>query len=79
MHFSYKAKDRQGKTVSGEIEAGDESGAVAALREQGLYISSINSKSQKQLLPQIFGKVSLNTSMLLRSNLLTEISYEVYA
>ena len=35
--YTYEAKDRTGNAVSGLIEAGDERGAAASLREQGLW------------------------------------------
>lgn len=69
MHFSYKAKDKEGKNVNGELEASDETGAVAALRDQGLYVSRITSKSEKKLMPQIFGKVSLKDKIIFTQQL----------
>lgn len=58
MHFTYKAKDRQGHQISGDIEASDESGAVTSLREKGYYVSTITPINTKSLMPEIFNRVS---------------------
>jgi type IV pilus assembly protein PilC len=47
--FSYDAKDRTGKTVSGMIEAEEPSGAAAALREQGLFPLRVEAMTLKSM------------------------------
>lgn len=69
MHFYYKARDKAGKTQSGEIEATDESGAVAALRERGYYTTSITAHSQKKGMPQLFNKVSIKDKIIFTQQL----------
>lgn len=54
MHYTYKARDGEGKIIKGEIEAADEAGAVSALRENGLYISLISEKTESK-----FGNIAL--------------------
>jgi len=69
MHFNYKARNKEGKLLSGEIEANDEQGAILALREQGLYVSNISSSSQSRALPQIFNKVSIKDKIIFTQQL----------
>ncbi|OQB06702.1 MAG: putative type II secretion system protein F [bacterium ADurb.Bin212] len=69
MHFNYKARNKDGKLISGEIEANDEQGAILALREQGLYVSNINSSSQSRALPQIFNKVTIKDKIIFTQQL----------
>lgn len=45
MQFTYKAKDKKGILSKGSIEADGESSAAAALKEKGLFIASIKSKT----------------------------------
>ncbi len=42
--FKYKAKDKQGKLIVGEVEAGDSRDAARLVRGKGLYVISITSK-----------------------------------
>ncbi|QQG41405.1 MAG: type II secretion system F family protein [Candidatus Woesebacteria bacterium] len=42
--FNYKAKDRQGRLVSGEVEASDTSHAAKLVRGKGFYVISISEK-----------------------------------
>lgn len=42
--FNYKAKDRQGRLVTGEVEAGDINHAAKLVRGKGLYVISISTK-----------------------------------
>ncbi len=70
MHFTYKAKDKSGKQIVGEVEAADESGAVASLREKGLYIATITQTGHgKSALPQIFNRVSLKEKIIFTQQL----------
>lgn len=54
--FAYKAKDKEGKTVKGLVEARDEKQAVAVLRERGLVIFSLT-PAEVNLLKEISNKV----------------------
>ena len=47
MHFFYKAKNSNGQSTKGEIEASDETSAITVLRDNGLFISDISQKSEK--------------------------------
>ncbi len=69
MHFNYKSRDKEGKIITGEIEASDEQSAVATLRGQGLYISSISSKSASVGLPKIFNKVAIKDKIIFTQQL----------
>lgn len=69
MHFNYKARDKQGRQVSGEIEASDESGAVASLREKGFYVSSITAGSTKNIIPNLFNKVGIKDKIVFSQQL----------
>lgn len=69
MHFNYKARNKDGKIISGQIEANDEQGAILALREQELFISSITAENQKRALPQIFNKVSIKDKIIFTQQL----------
>lgn len=70
MHFNYKARDKEGRVVTGEVEASDETGAVSSLREKGLYISTITaSNSKKGILPQIFNKVAVKDKIIFSQQL----------
>ena len=44
--FEYKAKDRQGKSLKGIVEAPDEKQAVKILREKGLLVISLKTKKE---------------------------------
>ena len=39
--FNFKAKDKNGKVVTGEVEAGNESQAARLVRGKGLLVLSI--------------------------------------
>ena len=69
MHFNYKARDKHGHQISGEVEASDESGAVSSLREKGFYVSSITAENQKQILPNLFNKVSVKDKIVFSQQL----------
>lgn len=49
MHFFYKARNNQGELAKGEIEAGDEAGAISNLRQNDLFVTAINVKSESKL------------------------------
>jgi len=58
--FNYKAKDKEGKTVKGVVEARDEKQAAKILQEKGLLVISIV-PFRKSLLAQVgpvFGRVT---------------------
>lgn len=42
--FNYKAKDREGRLVTGEVEAGDSHDAARLVKGKGLYVISITPK-----------------------------------
>lgn len=42
--FNYKAKDKDGKLVTGEVEAGDANEAAKLIKNKGLYVISIKPK-----------------------------------
>lgn len=47
--FNYKAKDKQGRLVTGEVEAGDQRDAARLVRGKGLYVISIKAKIETPL------------------------------
>ncbi len=69
MNFDYKARNKDGKIVSGSIEANDENGAILALREQELYVSKISSKRGGAILPQILNKVAVKDKIIFTQQL----------
>lgn len=70
MHFTYKARDGEGKIIKGEIESADEAGAVSALRENGLYISAISEKTESKFGNiAIFNKTSLKDKIIFTQQL----------
>lgn len=69
MHFTYKARDKQGHQVNGDIEASDEAGAVASLREKDLYVSTITASNSKSLVPNVFNRVSVKDKILFSQQL----------
>lgn len=44
--YKYRAKDREGKTLTGEVEAFSEGAAARVLREKGLIVISISASSE---------------------------------
>ena len=70
MHFTYKARDKNGRMVSGEVEASDESGAVSSLREKGYYVSNITAvTSKKGVIPKLFNKVPVKDKIIFSQQL----------
>ncbi len=69
MHYNYKARNKEGKLVIGEIEATDEQGAILTLREKGLYVSNIVAQNKGSALPQVFNKVSLKDRIIFTQQL----------
>jgi len=70
MHFTYKARDGEGKIIKGEIESADEAGAVSALRENGLYISFIAAKTESKFDKiAFFNKTSLKDKIIFTQQL----------
>ena len=54
MRFFYKARNNEGDLAKGEIEAGDEAGAISSLRQNDLFVISINVKTENKLSGLIF-------------------------
>lgn len=54
MHFSYKARNNEGDLVKGEIDAGDENGAISSLRQNDLFVVSINAKTESKFSGLLF-------------------------
>jgi type IV pilus assembly protein PilC len=70
MHYIYRARDGEGKIVKGEIEAADETGAVSSLRENGLFISAINPKTESKFDKfAFFNKTSLKDKIIFTQQL----------
>lgn len=70
MHFVYKARNGEGQVVKGEIESADEAGAVSALRQNDLYISSISAKTEGKFKNiAIFNKTSLKDKIIFTQQL----------
>lgn len=70
MHYTYRARDGEGKIVKGEIESADEAGAISALRENGLYISSIAPKTESRFDKfAFFNKTSLKDKIIFTQQL----------
>jgi type IV pilus assembly protein PilC len=51
--YQYKAKTAEGKTVKGSIEAPDENGFYARLKEQNYYVISWSEAEKKQKTPKL--------------------------
>lgn len=69
MIYQYEAKI-QGKTAKGEIDAGTEQEAAAALREKGAIVLSIASKKQASpLIGRVWGRISLKDKILFTKQL----------
>jgi len=60
--FKYTAKNSEGKTVKGEVEAYNENSAAGLLKKKGHLILSITLVSKRTFfsIPKIFGGVSIN-------------------
>lgn len=57
--FNYKVKDKNGKTITGVIEAVNKKQAVSLLRDKGFVIISLWSKSEPFLIfKRLFGKIT---------------------
>ena len=54
--FSYKAKNQQGRTVFGSVEAANEKKAVSLLRKKGLLVISLTKKGEGVSLRKILNK-----------------------
>ena len=52
--FNYKAKDKAGRIIKGEVEASDINAAAKLIRSKGLFVISLKPKGQSIL--SIFGK-----------------------
>ena len=78
-HYAYRAKDDAGKTVTGLLEAPSEEQADLNLREQGLYVISVQprapaQRAAKKPAARSVGKVSRRDLILLTSHLQTLFS-----
>lgn len=77
MQYTYKALDREGKTVTGTAEAASKQVLVALLRKQGVQPLLIKPKRGKSRLDSLFGpskKVKLSELVLFTRQLSTMIS-----
>jgi type IV pilus assembly protein PilC len=75
--FRYKAKDNQGKTIEGLVEAADQKGAVKILQSKGLLVISIAPKG-KDLVTEaragIFGRISTSDKVNFTRQLATMVA-----
>ncbi|MFA7244515.1 MAG: type II secretion system F family protein [Patescibacteria group bacterium] len=70
MRFKYQARNGEGEIVKGEIESADEAGAILALRDNGLFISKIDSENgRKSVFSFLSGKTSLKDKIILTQQL----------
>jgi len=75
--FEYKAKDKEGKTLKGIVEAPDEKQAVKTLRERGLLVIALRVKREKiadAIKKILFRKVSLTDKVNFTRQLATMIT-----
>ncbi len=56
--FAWKGRSRSGESRDGTLEASNREEAVAALRRQGIVVSSISEKGKEIALPKLGGSVS---------------------
>ena len=59
--FSYRAKNKEGKTLTGAVEARDEKQAIALLHERGLTVISLvpfREKPGLESVTKVFQKAS---------------------
>jgi type IV pilus assembly protein PilC len=79
-HYAYKAKDDDGKTVTGLMEAPSEDQVDVSLREKGLYIISVQARAAqaqraaKKPAARSVGKLSRRDVLLLTTHLQTLFS-----
>ena len=59
MQFFYQAIDATGKPVSGSLEAGTDTGAIAALQQQGLTVLSVSAQPGGSLQNILKGTITL--------------------
>ena len=74
--FSYIAKDNEGKTISGTLEANDRQEAIDALRKKDVIIVSVGQKSSRPDLFRLFGrkkKVTLDDIVIFSRQLATMV------
>lgn len=77
MQFNYTASNQEGKTISGNAEAGDRQALIATLRKQGLRPILIESGKPKKGMRALFGpkkKVKLNDLVIFTRQLSVMIS-----
>lgn len=61
--YTYKAKDLEGETHTGDIEVADQHSAVSILRKKGLVVISVKPKEESKInfLDKTFNRVSFTT------------------
>jgi len=62
LKYSYRAKDREGKTVKGLVEAQDEKAVVALLKERGLmvvFLKEVKGLEAKKTLTGFFQRITV--------------------
>lgn len=75
--FNYKAKDRQGNTVGGVVEASDEKRALAVLQERGLVVfrlRSVTTNIASETFDRIFRRITLSDTTTFTRQLSTMIT-----
>ena len=75
-NFKYAAKDRDGKTVNGSMEAVDRSAAIDILRKRDLIIITVNEATPGFKMPSLFGgkkKVKLEDLVVFSRQLATMV------
>ncbi len=74
--FTYKAKDLEGQTHTGDIEVSDQHSAVSILRKKGLIVISVSPKrvSSGGFLDKIINRVGFNTVVTFTRQLSTMIN-----
>jgi type IV pilus assembly protein PilC len=77
MQFTYKATTKEGKTITGTVEAANKATLVASLRKQGVHPVVIKASKGKRLGGNLFGpkkKVKLGDLVIFTRQLSTMIS-----
>src|SRR5688572_26758602 len=74
--FTYKAKDLEGETHTGDIDVADQHTAISILRKKGLVVISVNPKAESRLnfLDKFINRVSFNSLVTFTRQLSTMIN-----